>query len=261
MKIFDWLPHFLYLSLLSGCGLFYWRALQHESQLLAFLHRPTDEAYTVVQQNNLKIKESIIRNISAYRNANNALVEQRLNQADSLLKKTLSGEINMNELRAGLDTSVWGDKVIVEGMANLLPSRRAFNLSSPTLLTMAQNDSVRQQIALMGIFSYWGSKMSGIDIVFDSFEPVFSPTTLCTTAGQHFQMDVFLSPYANKSPIEQVSINGEALVIENHLAHYHHTFDAPGDYPLKIEARTEVYNSSDDSVIATQKTFFIHINR
>lgn len=255
------LPHLIYLSLLLGSTFYFWRTLHNEKQLREFLHRPADETYTVMWENNLNMRDEIQRNISGYSSEYNLRTRQRMFQADALIKWGLASRISRDSLRSGLDSLVPKEKKLVQALSQVLPSQKPRRFSGEARLLMAQNDSLRQQMALVHMQNYFASQVGGLEIKFDKFEPVFSPTTLCPTTGQPFMTDVVLSDNPRWLEMEQIRVNGDTLPIDNGVGIFRHTFDTPGDYPLTVEAKVFYYRSSKYSVVTTGKTFLLHINR
>ncbi len=258
----SWIPHLFYLGLLLAGGLYFWHTLNREQRLLAFLNRPTEEACAVLRPNIPKARKYIRGKADAYINPNNLKALAGFRQVDSLSRIPLSSTFTMEDLANNLSLLLHPDTSSAAYLRKYLRHRQISDLPATGQAVLAQNDSLRLQLAFAFLTRYFKEKVADTGTPFYYYVPKVSYTSFCAPAGQPTALDVCMSTY--KSLVWRhttISLNGLPLPVEEGEAHFQSTFAKPGIYPLKVEASISGYPLHSDSVLTTEKIFYLHVNR
>lgn len=137
-----WVPHCIYLSLLVGGGLYFWSALRQEEAQLAFLLRPTDEAYQVMAQCNHEVQEDVERAVRAYVNPESQNAARRMQLADSCIRAALAGEISASDLHKDLLAFTPNDPELLPWLKKSFPKHPPVGTSADALRLLRQCDSL-----------------------------------------------------------------------------------------------------------------------
>ncbi len=115
--------------------------------------------------------------------------------------------LNLEPLPAGTDKKNWSDfKFRQMPIAAIFP-----------ILGKLQSDAKNSTTAVL---NYCATKVGGVDIKFNTFEPVISAKKGYVISGEKYEADVFLSAYSSDANNISISVNGTGLPVKDGKAHY-----------------------------------------
>ena len=249
--------HLFYLALIIAVGLFYWQRLKSENQRIALLNRTTDETMVVARLNNETLLKGIRKEAFEYPSPRYTALASMALKADSLLRSCDANPAGCDSLPGLLQSMVnkdWRPPDFRKALRN-----HSKNSISPVYQALwSQHDSLRRQWAFLGLLLQLEDQMGRVEMRFDAYQPAISCSTICPIAGNPVENDIVLSRFCRPYTL-QMSINGQPHETKEDLAHFVHTYPAPGVYPLHVKA--EVRNFDSDSLIVAEKTFHLHVSQ
>ena len=252
-------PHLLYLALIVAVGLFCRQRLQSENHRIALLNRTTDETMGVARLNNETLLKGIRKEANNYPSPKNDKLVAQAWKADSLIRASYTDAALHDSLSSRLCMTGYCDEGVIRAYRTLLPSKKQAGFLSEHQNVLLQYDSLCKFWAYSLFLNICAEQMSAIHCFFNftPYTPMTSYSVRCQPVGQSFETDIALCDYTASDTIHLIA-NGRPLVYKDGLAHFVHTFPAPGVYPLHVKA--EVRNFDSDSICITEKTFYLHVN-
>lgn len=254
----SWLPHLIYCGLLLGGGWLIWWNTHLANQRIAFLNRPTKEAYTMLLKDNRTLQKSIKRIAMSYRTSLNQQLMERARQADSLVSLAAAHTLHQDSLRLQLRRLTDLDPQTGKLLSETFPPEKLTDRWPVYQSLRQQQDSLRQQIGLWTASRYFSARIGGYDSGCYAYAPGVSFTTLFPTVHDTFQADVAFTGYAQLEIIS-IGTNGKLLPVKDGVGAFHRTFATTGVYPLEVEAK--YLDLIRDTMLTTKKTFYLHVNR
>jgi gliding motility-associated protein GldM len=139
--------------------------------------------------------------------------------------------LDVEKLPAGTKSKTWAEFKFKQ-----MPVAAVF-----PILGKMQSDAKNSATAVL---NFCATKVGGVDIKFDEFEPVISAPKGYVIAGDKYEADVFLSARSSTADNVSISVNGANLPVEGGKAHYVTGTSSTGTktYKVNINVRNPLTN-------------------
>lgn len=99
-----------------------------------------------------------------------------------------------------------------------------------------------------------------VDLIYDRYSPVVSPTNPAPRVGEWYKADIFLGTYAslaNGSHDVKISVNGEELPVQEGVAHFSRPYTTPGEKRYTVNIRLK--DTRTGEVRSYVRDFSLHV--
>lgn len=177
-----------------------------------------------------------------------AQIEQKVRETRAAFEQLVDGDpatvaqlpLIVEDLPAGTTAKNWPELKFKQ-----MPVAAIF----PTLGKL-QSDAKNSATAVL---NYCATKVGGVDIKFDEFEPVASAKSSYIISGEKYEADVFLSARSSTANNISISVGGSSLPVEGGKAHY--TAGTSGVGVRKYTVNINVRNPLDNTTKSYTKEF------